>query len=179
MNKVVVYYSGKGSNKYLAGKAADALGCKAVEIMPRAPGLVIAATMTKISLGIKPVDMIFENFDRVVVCGPLYIGSIAAPCADFIRKYGKKIKKLDFITCCGSSDEKKDEKLGYGKAFEKLKLSLGNKAGLFEAFPVGLVLSEEQREDDEAMMNARFDDTNFTGAVKERLDAFTEKLIHA
>ena len=56
MNTVVFYYSGKGSNRYLAFRAAEALGCEAVELKPRAAALVLPATLTKISSGIRPVS---------------------------------------------------------------------------------------------------------------------------
>lgn len=176
MNTIVVYYSGKGSNNYLAHKAATALKCEAVELQPRAPGLVILATAIKISFGNKRFKQEFNGFERVLLCGPLYMGSIAAPCNDFIRKYGRNIKKIDFITCCGSTDAKKDETFGYGKVFGKLKPRLGEKAGVFEAFPIELLLPEDQRGNDEAMMNTRMNESSFTGAIKERLDSFIEKI---
>ncbi|MDC7225769.1 MAG: hypothetical protein PQJ61_03270 [Spirochaetales bacterium] len=176
MNMVVVYYSGKGSNKFLAGKAADALDCEAVELKPRAPGLVMPATATKISFGNKPVTQDIAGFDRVVLCGPLYMGSIAAPCSDFIRKYGKAAKRIDFITCCGSTDEKKDDTFGYGRVFAKLKECLGSKAGEFEAFPIQLLLPEDKKNNDNEMMNTRMNDDNFNEAVQQRLYSFQSKL---
>ena len=176
MNTVVVYYSGKGSNRYLAGKAAEALGCEALEIAPRAPGLVLPATLTRISFGNKPFAANFNKYDRVVLCGPLYMGRIAAPCRDFIGKYGKEIQNLDFITCCGSTDEKKDDTFGYGRVFGQLKERLGARAGVFEAFPIELVLTEEQKGDDQAMMNTRLNEGNFKGGASSRLEEFISKL---
>jgi flavodoxin len=176
MNTAVVYYSGKGSNRYLAGKASEALGCEALELVPRAPGLVLPATLTRISLGNKPFAADFSSYDRVVLCGPLYMGRIAAPCSDFIGKYGKDIKTLDFITCCGSTDDKKDDTFGYGRVFAQLKDRLGDRAGLFEAFPIELLLSEEQRGDDQAMMNTRLNEGNYKDEVSSRLENFISKL---
>ena len=176
MKNVVVYYSGKGSNRVLAGKTAEALGCDKIELKPRVNGLVMPATALKLSFGIKPLSMNFSDYDSIVLCGPVYMGNIAAPCKDFIRKYGKSVKKINFITCCGSSDEKKDEKFGYARVFSDLNDSIGEKLGVCEAFPVGLLLSEEQRNDDEAMMNTRMNENNFIGEVKDRLERFAGKL---
>lgn len=176
MNIAVFYYSGKGSNKYLAGKAAEALGCDAVELKPRAPGLVMPATALRMSLGNKPVKLDLSSYDRVVLCGPLYMGSLAAPCRDFIRKYAGKIKTLDVITCCGSTDAKKDDTFGYNLIFGKLKARLGSKAGVFEAFPVELLLSEDQKGSDEAMMNTRMNDDTFNEEVKARLASFSARV---
>ena len=172
MKTKVFYYSGKGSNKYLAEKTAEALGCEAVKLSPRAAALVMPATALGFSFGLKPVNKDMEELDRVVLCGPLYMGRIAAPCKDFIKKYGKQIKVLDVISCCGSTDEKKDEKFGYGQIFSKVKEQVGNTAGIFTAFPIELLLGEDQRGDDQAMMNTRMNDQTFNEKVEERLNKF-------
>lgn len=171
MKTVVVYYSGKGSNRYLAAKAAEALGCEAIELIPRFPG-VLLATLTTLSCGNKPLKLDFAGLDRVVLCGPLYMGRPASPCKDFIRKYSKVVDKIDFITCCGSTDEKKNETFGYELVFSKLKEQLGVKAGVFEAFPVALLLPEELKNDDQANMNTRMNDDNFNEVVQARLNSF-------
>ena len=176
MSAIVVYYSGKGSNRFLASKAGEELKCEVVELKPRAPGAVLLATATKISFGNKALKNDFSSYDRVVLCGPLYMGSVAAPCNDFIRKYGKKIKTIDMITCCASTDEKKDDTFGYGKVFAKLKQRLGSKIGEVEAFPVELLLPEDQKDNSDAMMSTRMNESNFSGTIKERLDSFVAKI---
>jgi hypothetical protein len=177
MNTVVVYYSGKGSNRFLAEKTASALKCNAVKLEPRAGGLVIPATATRLSFGNKPLKLNFNDYDSIILCGPLYMGSIAAPCNDFIRKYGRNIKRINFITCCASTDDKKDETFGYGRVFDKLKERLGEGLGLCEAFPIELLLSGDEKEDEQAMMNTRLNEGNYKGEIKERLGRFTSKLI--
>ena len=104
------------------------------------------------------------------------MGCLAAPCNDFIRKYEKQIKKLDVITCCGSTDAKKDDTFGYGKVFTRLEERLGDKCGIHEAFPIELVLSDAQKSDDQAMMNTRLNDDNFAGEIGTRLKRFSEKV---
>ena len=176
MKVLVVYYSHKGSNKYLAQKIAEALGADLIELKPWVPGLSILATAVRFSPGIRPVKTDLSAYDRVVVCGAIYIGSLSAPCRDFIRKYGKQIKKIDIITCCGSTDEKKEDKFGYETVFKQLREQLGECCGECLAFPIDLVLTDSQKEDDQAMMNTRLDESNFSGAVKERLDEFVSSL---
>ena len=179
MKTIVAYYSGKGSNEYLAKKTAAVLGCEAVEINPRARGFVLPATLTKISIGNKALRQDFSGYDRVVLCGPLYMGSIAAPCNDFLKKYEKQIKKLDFISCCASTDAKKDDTFGYAVVFGKLRERLGSLAGEFEAFPIELVLTDEQKGDDQAMMNTRINDGNYNEAVRARIEGFAQKVASA
>ncbi|HCC69743.1 MAG TPA: hypothetical protein DEQ09_01105, partial [Bacteroidales bacterium] len=87
MNAIVVYYSNKGSNEYLAKKIAYNLAC----------------------------DI-------------------------------EKIKRLVSVTCCGSTYDKKDEKFGHGLVFKEVKRMLNGKCILCQAFPVGLVLPDDQKE---------------------------------
>ena len=179
MKTVVIYYSGKGGNRYLANKTAEALGCEAVGLKPRVPALVMPATMMKISFGLKPLKIDFGSYDRVVLCGPLYVGNIAAPCSDFIKKYGERIKLIDFMTFCASTDEKKDEKFGYNTVFKRLKEQLGDRLGVCRAFPVELILSEAQKGNDQATMNTHLREETFNEAVRIRLNDYVGELTGA
>lgn len=177
MNTIVVYYSGKGSNKYLAQKTAEALSCDLAELVPRAPGLVVAATATKLSFGNKPLKIDPGVYDKVILCGPIYMGRLAAPCTDFIKKYRSRIKTLDILSCCASTDAGRNETFGYGLVFDKLKGNLGSICGITEAFPIGLVLPEDTKEDSQAFMNTRLNDSNFAGKIRERFDTYIKRLI--
>ncbi|MDC7127078.1 MAG: flavodoxin domain-containing protein [Spirochaetales bacterium] len=179
MNMIVVCYSGKGSNKFLAEKISEALDCELIKLEPRVPGLVLPATFSRISMGNKPVNTDLTNFDRVILCGPLYMGSIAAPCNDFMKKYSKQIKTLDIATCCASTDKKKNDQFGYGRVFNYLKEKTAPIAGIFEAFPIELVMDEDQKNDDQATMNTRLNNENFKGAIQLRLDKFINEIKHA
>ena len=90
------------------------------------PDLPCRLQLSGFSLGNRTPGKDPLEYDRVILCGPIYTGSLAAPCRNFIGKYGKKVKKLDFITCCGSSDEKKNETMGYGILFDRLREQIGD-----------------------------------------------------
>lgn len=181
MKTIVVYYSGKGSNKFLAEKTAEALKCGAVELKPRVAGagLVMFATMTKMSFGNRPVKVDFSEYDRVVLCGPLYVGNIASPCSDFIKKYSGQIKHLDFLTCCASTDEKKDDKFGYNTVFQRIEEQLGSRCGVCRAFPIELILTDEQKGDDQAAMNTRLNSDTINDAVQSRIGEFVAQITGA
>ena len=49
---------------------------------------------------------------------------------------------------------------------------MGTRCGTCTAFPIDLLLSDEQKGDEQAMMNTRLDESNFNGAVKDRFDRF-------
>ncbi|MBI9105235.1 MAG: hypothetical protein JEZ04_00735 [Spirochaetales bacterium] len=175
---VVVYYSKNGSNKYLAEKTAEVLKCEALPLRPRVSPflLLLLASATKISLGNRTLKIDLNDYDSIVLCGPVWMGLVIAPLSDFIRKHKDDIKKLNFITCCGSTDEGKNDKFGYATVFTKIKELLGDKCGVCEAFPVELVLPEDQKGDDQRMMNTILSDSNFTGEIKARFDAFIGEL---
>ena len=117
-----------------------------------------------------------EAYDAVIVVGPVWMGQLILPLCSVIKKYGKRMKQLYFATCCGSEDEKKDDKFGYGSVFEEVKNLAGATCVHCEAFPVGLVLPPEQREDSKAMMAARLSDENFTGVLQQRFFEFIGRL---
>ena len=109
MKTIVVYYSNKGSNKYLAEKISKRLSGELEEIKPRLN--IFLLFLMNIHLGIKPIKTNIKEYDKVVLCGPIWIGKFIPPLRSFIKKYYDSIHKLVFVTCCGSTYEKKDEKL--------------------------------------------------------------------
>ncbi|MBB6480137.1 flavodoxin family protein [Spirochaeta isovalerica] len=178
MKSVVVYYSHTGNNRYLAEKTALALNSEAIEIHPRfsAFPFLVLSSLTKLSSGIRKIDKDFSSYDSVILCGPIWMGQIVSPLNDFLKKYISQINRLHFITCCGSKDSTKEDKFGYSHVFRKLKEMIGKKAGLMEAFPIELILPAEDKENDQAMMEARLSDRSFNEEIKARLEAFAGKL---
>lgn len=102
---IVVYYSRKGSNKYLAQKIAKSLGCDIEEIRPRLN--VFLLYLMNMHLGIKPLKYEINEYEKVILCGPIWMGKFIPPLRSFVKKYDSKISKLIFVTCCGSTDAQK------------------------------------------------------------------------
>ena len=170
MKTIVVYYSRKGSNKYLANKISETLTCDIEEIKPRINAYLLF--LMNIHFGIKALKHDINSYDRVILCGPIMVGRFLAPLKSFVKRYFKSIKNLVFVTCCGSTYDKKDEKFGHGLVFKKVKEILKEKCILCQAFPIDLVLSEDQKGNDAAFMNTHLNDSNFKGEIKERYDKF-------
>jgi flavodoxin len=178
MKTLVVYYSNTGNNKYLAGKIASTLKSDIEAIRPRLnffPFLVLFS-LAKASLGIKTLRHKLNEYDRIIVCSPIWMGQLISPLRDFINKYRKNIKHFYFATCCGSSDANKDVKFGHGLVFNKVKNLLGDKCIHCQAFPIGLVLPDDKKDDSDAMMKARLSDSNFTGEIRKRFERFIKKV---
>jgi flavodoxin len=178
MKTLVAYYSNTGSNNYLAGKIARVLGCDSEAIKPRFdffPALMFFS-LARTSMGIKTFDHKVNEYDRIILCGPIWMGQLISPLHDFIRRYHESIKSLYFVTCCGSSDAAKEEKFGHALVFRKVKLILGDKCVHCEAFPIGLVLPQDRRSDGNAVMKTRLSDHNFSGEIQKRFEAFVQMI---
>jgi flavodoxin len=175
MKSIVVYYSRKGSNKYLAEKIAGQLSCDLEEIRPRSNAFSLI--LTNINSGIRKLNHDISTYDRVIMVGPIFMGRFIPPLRSFVTKYADQINRLVFVTCCGSTYAKKDEKFGHGLVFEEVKKILGDKLILSRAFPVGLVLPEEQREDPDAFMKTHLNDENFNGEIEARYEELMEELV--
>jgi flavodoxin len=171
---IVVYYSNKGSNRYLAEKISRRLSCAVEEIRPRLNAFPLV--LMNMHLGIKPLQHTIEDYDKVILCGPIWMGKVIAPLRGFINRYSGEINKLIFVTCCGSSDAKKDEKYGYGPVFKEIENILKDKCAFCRAFPIGLVLPDDKKEDTGAFMKTRLSDGNFKGEIQELFESFIGKV---
>ena len=174
MKTIVVYYSNKGSNKYLAGKISNELSCEIEKIRPRLN--IFLLFLMNIHLGIKPLKHNIKEYDKVILCGPIWVGKLIPPLRSFIKKYFDSINKLVFVTCCGSTYEKKDEKFGHGFVFKEVQSILKEKCILCQAFPVDLVIPDDKKEDPDAFMETHLNDENFKGEIQERFDSFIKKV---
>ena len=171
---IVFYYSKNGSNNFLAHRIARDLNCPIEEIKP------IWNFHLLLLLGIHPgnkkTKAKLEDYDRIILVGPIWWGKVIAPLKSFIDQNREKVNDWVFTTCCASSYEKKDEKFGLGHVFAKVRELLGEKCSQCEAFSVTLLLPEEQREDAQLVMNTRLSEQNFKGAILQRYNAYLEGL---
>jgi flavodoxin len=174
MKAIVVYYSRKGSNKYLAEKISKTLGVELEEIKPRLN--VFLLFLMNIHFGIRPLKRNIKEYDNVILLGPIWMGKFIPPLRSFVKKYFRQINKLIFVTCCGSTDAKKDEKFGHGLVFKEVENILKDKCILCQAFPIGLVLPDDKKEDTDAFMKTHLNDENFKGEIQEKFNDFIRKL---
>jgi flavodoxin len=171
---IVVYYSRKGSNKYLAEKIAKTLNAELEEIKPRLN--IFLLFIMNIHFGIKPLKNKLPEYNEIILCGPIWMGKLIPPLNSFIKKYLNQINKLVFVTCCGSTFDKKDEKFGHGLVFKEVENLMKDKCVLCQAFPIGLVLPDDKKEDADAFMKTHLNDENFRGEIQERFEDFIQKL---
>ena len=174
MKTIVVYYSKTGSNEFLAYKIKESLSAHIEELRPRINSQILL--MLGLGLGLKKTNHKISDFDRVILCGPIWMGKFVYPLKTFVKKYQNEIIELVFVTCCGSSYEMKEKKFGHGLVFNEIESILKEKCILCQALPIALVLPEDKKEDPDATMKTRLTDENFKGEIQEQFDAFINKL---
>jgi menaquinone-dependent protoporphyrinogen IX oxidase len=174
MKTIVYYYSRKGSNKFLAQKIAGDLKSEIEEIKPRLN--VHLFMLMGLNLGNSKLKTKVEDYDRVILCGPIWMGKLIVPLKNFVIKYRQKINKLIFVTCCGSSFKDKDNKFGHNLVFNHVKSLLKQKCAHCEAFPIDLVVPAELKEDSAAFMKVHLNNENFKGEIISIYDAFISRI---
>ncbi len=174
MATIVYYYSHKSSNKYLANKIATDLKCESEEIFPLLNAHLLM--LMGLNFGNRRIKTKVENYDRVILCGPIWMGKLIVPLKNFINMYKNRIDKLIFVSCCGSTFDKKDEKFGHNLVFNEVKKLSGGKCIHCEAFPITLVLPDNQKDDSDAFMKTHLNDNNFKGEITGIYDNFIRKM---
>ncbi len=174
MKTIIYFYSHKNSNRYLANKIATDLQCEIEEIKPRIN--VHLLILMGINIGNTKLKTKVEDYNRVILCGPIWMGKLIVPLKNFVKKHISKINKLIFVSCCGSTFEGKDKKFGHNLVFNQVKNLTGEKCQHCEAFPIDLILTEEQRKDPDADMKYHLTDDNFKGKIVVIYDDFISKI---
>jgi menaquinone-dependent protoporphyrinogen IX oxidase len=163
MKTIVYYYSHKGSNRFLAQRMASDLACDIEEIKPRLN--VHMLMIMGLNLGNKKLKTKVEDYDTVILCGPIWMGKLIVPLKNFVLNYRRKVKRLIFVSCCGSSFKDKDNKFGHNLVFNQVKNLLNNKCIHCEAFPIDLFVPAELKDDSAAFMKVHLNNENFKGEI--------------
>lgn len=163
MRTIVIYYSRNGSNRYLANKISSDLLTDIEEIKPRLN--VHLLMLMGINFGNRKLKSQIENYDKIILCGPIWMGKLIIPLKNFVKKYSKQIQNLTFVSCCGSSFEVKDERFGHNLVFNQIRSILGEKCTHCEAFPITLIVPDDKKDDSNAFMNTHLGDDNFKGEI--------------
>jgi flavodoxin len=174
MKTIVYYYSHKGSNRFLANRIADDLNCEFEEIKPRVNSHLLM--LMGLNFGNRKLKTRIEEYEKVILCGPIWIGKLIIPLKNFINANSRKIGKLIFVTCCGSSFKEKDNKFGHNLVFDQVKRLLNDKCLHCEAFPIDLVAPEGLENDPNAFMKVHLNNNTFSGKIIPLYNAFLEKI---
>ena len=177
MRTLVAFYSRTGNNRYVASRLAADLGADLVELVPRVRAFPIMLTFALLDWSLRlTLSPSAQGYDKVIVCGPLWMGKFCLPGLDFLRSLRKVGARADVVVCCGSTDAGKDDKFGYAKVLAELRANFGAVLGRTQALPMALVLPESKKVDPQAVMQARLSDGTFTGLLASRYQSFVQGL---
>ncbi len=178
MKDLVVYFSRTGNNRFLAERIARDLNADIEPIRPRLNVFffLLISSLTHVTFGIRKLKKDVASYECVILVGPIWMGSLITPFRSFLKKYKMALKSVYFVTCCGSDEKEKDGKFGYNRVFKKAEKYAGRPCELCEAFSIKLVVPEDKRDDDKAIMEARLTNESFKGPFKQKYDQFLSKL---
>ncbi len=184
MKTLVAYYSRSGNNRYLAEVLAEKLNAKILEIKPAVNLLFFQILFTACKFGKTvrfPADA-DNTYDLLVIAAPLWMGSFANPVRAFLKKYANRFSCIACATCCGSGETDKDSAFGYEKAFADIRSTAGERCIASLALSTSLLVSEDKKTDEAALMAARLDSSTFSNEIDTRIQEFvnsiTEKAGH-
>jgi menaquinone-dependent protoporphyrinogen IX oxidase len=177
MQNIVYYYSNTGNNQFIAKKIAQKLDCKCEEIKPIPNSFFLLLIMTSLGIGsgIKSLKTDPTKYQKVVVCSPIWLGSLVAPIKGFLKKYHKGVSNFVYLTVCGSNKEDNNSKFGHKSAHQKANKVAKGKISHSQALSLKLIENETDIPEEEAMMGIRLSEKLFTDKFKKSFDKFIKQ----
>ncbi|WP_304226553.1 flavodoxin domain-containing protein [Gracilinema caldarium] len=175
MKYLVAYYSRTGNNRFVAEKLAADLQADLAEIKPMINAFLL--NIFGLTLGIKKIAKNVQDYEAVILCGPIWMGQLVAPLKKFIKKNQKMIKKLYFVTCCGGGEAEKDSQFGYEGVFKKVEYLTGSTFAGGTALSTSWLLSDQKEATPESVMEIKLNEHNFQGRIKEAYTQFVYALV--
>ena len=116
MKAAVIYYSLEGNTRYAAKKVAEALQADVIGIIPKKAypdsgfkkflwGGKSAAMKEKPEL--EPYDFNSEDYDLVVLCTPIWAGTMTPPMRSFLAGNDLSNKHVAALVCCSGGNAAK------------------------------------------------------------------------
>jgi len=171
---LVVYYSHTGNNRFLAHRIAERLEGDVEEIRPVLN--VHLLLLGGFGLGNKKLKRNLADYDRLILCGPVWMGRFIYPLRQFVAKHQNEIGKWLFVTCCGSSYKQKEDKYGHEMVFKKVRALFPELNIQCKALPVTMTMPEDQQENAEAMLKARLNHASFNGLFIQKFNELIESI---
>ena len=114
MRTLVVYYSRSGNTRKAAAKLRDALSCDILEIDDgvKRNGIIgyfrcAVHAIKKKTFPLEPMDKDPSGYDMVVLCTPIWAGTMSTPIRSFVSRFKHQIKRHSIVCAQGSVKEQK------------------------------------------------------------------------
>lgn len=128
MSKIIIFYSRTGNTKAVAEKYAEKnnIAIYGIKDLVNRKGFFgfiksFFQTLVKKETNIEDIEADISEYSRVILCTPVWVGSIPSPVRSFISRYGKLINKVEYIITY--SNPKKE----YRKIFKEMDALIGKK----------------------------------------------------
>lgn len=113
MKKLVVYYSYSGANKKISEAISERLGADLEEIVDLTDRRNVFKTyvfggfqaLRKIKVPIQELKNDLRKYDRVIVCSPVWAGSLPPAIRSFLAEHKGKMTKPIFLFICGAGED--------------------------------------------------------------------------
>ncbi|MBN2617678.1 MAG: hypothetical protein JXR64_05135 [Spirochaetales bacterium] len=169
---LVVYYSKNGSSKYLAQRLGRELLCDVEPLVPRINSFF--TVLLGLTLGLKKIRVNVEDYNKIIICSPIWMGQLLSPVRSFINKYSNNATKCYLALSCASSEESKNDKFGYNTVIKKFEELTGDKFVSAHAFSVLKVIPPSNAKNDDIIMKTTFNDENFKNVILNEFSDFIE-----
>lgn len=116
MRSIVVYFSQSGNTKSVAQKIASVLGSDLLELVPvkayptgKASKFIMGGMHAVMGDKPKLNPYSFDHYayNTVILCSPIWAGTIAPPLRTFVAEQNIAGKKIGFVFCSSSEDTSK------------------------------------------------------------------------
>jgi flavodoxin len=107
MKTIIISYSLTGNNHALASGLAAELKTehiKVCESKPRTNGTIFLDLLLNRTPGVTPTAIKLEEYDFVILMGPVWMGQVATPLRYYFKELKNKSCQFAFITICGGAD---------------------------------------------------------------------------
>lgn len=175
---LVLYYSNTGNSEFIAKKLSQQLECDLKKIIPVINNVFLLFLMSALKINI-PVNVSkkeIENYDEIVILGPIWGGLLISPLKTTVLKCIKASKNIHFAVTCETKDENKNDKYGYANTLKYVEC-LGDKfIKNTDGFSTFSVNSINKSATQKILEKIKITEDNFTGDLSLRIENFATKI---
>jgi len=175
---LILFYSKTGNSKFIAEKLSIALDGDLKEIKPVINNLLVLFLFSLIKIGI-PTNISkedFENYDEIILVGPVWGGLLISPLRNTIKKCIKASMNIHFAVTCETKEEEKDNKYGYTKVLREAEGLGGKFIQNTAAFSTSLVNMDNKKWSPKLSEKIKITEDNFNGVLKSRISDFESRI---
>lgn len=177
-NYLVLYYSNTGNSKFLATKTSEELDCDLRKIAPAINNLIVLLLMSLagISSGAGISKKEIENYDEIIIYGPIWAGLLIAPLRAALKIGVAASKTIHFAVSCETTEAEKNDKYGYMKVMKAAETLAGEFIKTTEAFSSSLVRTNDNPSTDKLADKIKLTEANFKGEIQTKFESFIMRI---